>query len=139
MSEVTRRTFLGLGAAGVATLWLPRRPRAAPAAATVKRLLLLHAGGGMRSTALFNADVAPQWNPFGKVASTDVDATGAPLLAPGVSWSVGKPLVGDAKPLTLAQWGGATLPLVSQIADRITVLGSVDHDPTASAGDDNHY
>ncbi len=139
MPHVSRRAFLGIGAAGLATLWLPRRPRAAPAAATVKRLLLLHAGGGMRSTALFNADVAPQWNPFGKVASTDRDTTGAPLLAAGVSWSVGKALVGDATPIPLSQWGGATLPLVSQIADRISVLGAVDHDPTAAAGDDNHY
>ncbi|HKA90799.1 MAG TPA: hypothetical protein VKE22_24220, partial [Haliangiales bacterium] len=139
MPLVSRRAFVGLGAAGLATLWLPRRPRAAPAAATVKRLLLLHAGGGMRSTALFNAGVAPQWNPFGILASTDKDSTGAPLLAPGVAWGVGKALVGDATPIKLAQWGGATLPLVSQIADRITVLGAVDHDPTASAGDDNHY
>jgi hypothetical protein len=94
----------------------------------------------MRSTALFNADVAPQWNPFGRVSSTDLDANGAPLLARGVAWGVGRALVGDATPIALSHWGpGAVLPVFSQVADQVTVLGAVDHDPTAAAGDDNHY
>ncbi len=143
-SKFSRREFLsysGVGLAGLAaTVWIPKKVFAAPpAAGTVKRLLILHAGGGMRSTALFNADVAPQWNPYGWVSTTDTDTTGAPLLAAGVQWGVGKPLVGDKTPITLAQWNGVKLPLVSQIANQITVLGAVDHDPSADLGDGNHY
>jgi Protein of unknown function (DUF1501) len=141
---ISRRHFLGASGLGLSALaahvWIPRRVFAdVPAAGRVKRVLILHAGGGMRSSCLFNAHVAPQWNPYGAVSASDVDATGAPLLAAGAAWGVGTPLVGDKKPIPLAQWGGATLPVVSQIADRITVVGAIDHDPTAAAGDGNHY
>jgi hypothetical protein len=140
--NMNRRNFLGLGAFGLGALaahaLLPsRRARAAPAP-RAKRLLILHAGGGMRSSCLFNAHVAPQWNPFGAVAAGDLDASGKPLLA-SAQWGVGTVLVGDKKPIALSQWGGATLPVVSQIADQIAVVASVDHDPTAPAGDTNHF
>lgn len=142
--SLSRRRFFSAAAAGVAGVaahtWLRRRAFASgPAPGTVRRLLILHAGGGMRSTCLFNAGVAPQWNPFGSIAHGDVDTEGKPLLAPGVGWSPGALLVGDRTPVTLTTWGSTTkLPIVTQVADKISVLGSVDHDPNAE-GDGNHF
>src|SRR5262249_49598418 len=143
-SKLSRRDFLGWTGMGIGALaahvWIPKKAFAAPpAVGTIKHILILHAGGGMRSSCIFNADVAPQWNPFGRVTSADRDTTGAPLLTSGVQWGVGTVLTGDKAPITLAQWGGATLPVVSQIADKISVIGAVDHDPNADAGDGNHY
>src|SRR5262249_26950241 len=105
--QLSRRHFLGVSGAGMAglatTVWIPKRTFATvPASGTVQRLLILHAGGGMRSAPLFNADVSPQWNPFGKVSSTDTDTNGAPLLASGVEWGVGNVLVGNRRPLPLS-------------------------------------
>ncbi|MDB4965633.1 MAG: hypothetical protein JWN44_1322 [Myxococcales bacterium] len=141
--SISRRQFLGVSGVGfgalAAHIYVPKRVFAdVPQSGRVKRVLILHAGGGMRSSCLFNAHVAPQWNPYGAVSSSDLDADGAPLLA-AAEWGVGGVLVGDKKPIALAQWGGAKLPLVSQIADKISVVGAVDHDPTASQGDGNHY
>lgn len=140
---ISRRQFLGVSGVGLGALatqvWIPKKVYAdVPASGRAKRVLILHAGGGMRSTCLFNANVAPQWNPFGAVSKSDLDANGQPLLAT-TAWGVGNVLVGDKKPIPLAQWGGVSLPLVSQIADKITVVSSVDHDPTAQQGDGNHY
>src|SRR4051794_34006815 len=106
---LSRRDFLGYSGLGLSALaahiWIPKKAFAAPPpVGTVKRILILHAGGGMRSTALFNADVAPQWNPFGKISSGDLDATGQPLLASGARWGVGSLLAGDKMPVSLAQW-----------------------------------
>jgi hypothetical protein len=127
--------------AGVAAahVWIPKKVLAAPPSlGVVKRILVLHAEGGMRSSCLFNADVTPQYNPFGKLVAGDLDASGAPLLASGVGWTAGKLLAGDARPITLATWGGVPLPLLPRIADRISVLGAVDHDPDATVGASQH-
>jgi hypothetical protein len=143
MKGLSRRQFFDLSGRAMLGAWasslITRRARATPASSATRRLVILHAGGGMRSTALFNADVTPQWNPFGRVTHADLDATGAPLVPSGVAWGVGAPLAGNRHPLTLASWGGLTLPLVTQLADQITVLGAVDHDPSADSGDANHY
>jgi hypothetical protein len=96
---------------------------------------------------LFNGNVSPQNNPFGVVSESDVDATGAPVLAGGVQWGVGRALLGlgvgqsasTLKPRTLSTWSGAALPYVSKIADKVSVLGAVDHDPTQPQGDTDHY
>jgi hypothetical protein len=109
-------------------------------------LLILHAGGGARTTCLFNANVAPRYNPFGVVSASDVDASGTPLLASSVQWGVGRALLGldtgqsasTLSPRTLSTWNGATLPFVSQIANQVSVLGAVDHDPTQPQGDHDH-
>lgn len=140
---INRRQFLGVSGVGLGALashvWIPKKAFAQPpASGRAKRVLILHAGGGMRSTCLFNANVAPQWNPFGAVSKSDVDTDGKPLLA-STQWGVGSVLVGNKTPIPLAQWGGVKLPVVSQIADKITVVCSVDHDPTAQQGDGNHY
>ena len=89
---VSRRGFLRAAtlAAGAAvagpTLWLPRRSRAATTAlhGSAKHLLILHAEGGLRSSVLFNADLARIWNPH-------VDAMGNPTQpgAPGTTWQIG--------------------------------------------------
>ncbi|MDP9001301.1 MAG: DUF1501 domain-containing protein, partial [Myxococcota bacterium] len=149
--RVSRRGFLGIAGASLASasaahLWIPRRAFAAGSPGAIKRLLILHAGGGARTTCLFNGNVSPQWNPFGAVSAADVDATGAALLAPGVQWGVGKALLGlglgestsTLEPRTLSNWDGKTLPYISQIAEKVTVLGSVDHDPTQTQGDFDH-
>jgi uncharacterized protein (DUF1501 family) len=130
---LNRREFLGysgLGLAGLAAhTLLPRRARADGAVPRARRLLILHAGGGMRSSALWNASATPQWNPFGVM----------PPIA-DVAWQLGNVLVGGGFPIALSLWGAnETLQPVSAIADRITVLGAVDHDPAATAADVNHF
>lgn len=149
--RLSRRGFLGIAGAGLAgasaaNFWIPRRAFASGSPGTIKRLLILHAGGGARTTCLFNGNVSPQWNPFGVVSAEDVDTNGASVLAPGVQWGVGKALLGlglggstsTLEPRTLSSWDGDTLPYVSQVADKITVLGSVDHDPMQPLGDFDH-
>ncbi|MDB4996829.1 MAG: hypothetical protein JWM74_4261 [Myxococcaceae bacterium] len=143
MPRLSRRNFLTMAAAGAglaaAHVWIPKKVFAAPPAlGVVKRVLILHAEGGMRSSCLFNADVTPQFNPFGKLGPGDVDSTGAPLVASGIGWTAGKLLAGNGQPLTLATWGGERMPLLPQIADRISVLGAVDHDPDATIGESQH-
>jgi hypothetical protein len=150
--RVSRRAFLGIAGAGLASagaahLWIPRRAFAAPGAPVIRRLLILHAAGGARTTCLFNGNVSPQNNPFGVVSESDVDATGTPVLASGVQWGVGRALLGlgigqsvsTLTPRTLSTWGGVPLPYVSKIADKVSVLGAVDHDPTQQQGDTDHY
>jgi hypothetical protein len=120
---------------------------AAPGAPGIRRLLILHAAGGARTTCLFNGNVSPQNNPFGVVSESDVDATGAPVLAGGVQWGVGRALLGlgigqsasTLRPRTLSTWNGMALPYVSKIADKVSVLGAIDHDPTQQQGDADHY
>jgi hypothetical protein len=134
--SLDRRQFLtctGLGLAGLAARsLLPRRARADAGVPRARRLLILHAGGGMRSSALWNACPTPQWNPFGVLAS--------PLAPADVAWRVGKLLDGSGAPIMLDQWGPSeALAPLSAMAARVTVLGAVDHDPSAATADVDHF
>src|SRR5438067_1944471 len=129
----SRRSFLKL-AAGTAALsaspwiWVKKaRSEMSPGFGRARHVLILYAGGGLRSAPLFNADVSFQLNPFGSVPRADTNT----------EWGVGKILGTDAQPIySFGQ--DATLPPVSAIAKDVAVLAGVDHDPSAPLGVMDH-
>src|SRR5688572_9411384 len=119
--KLSRRTLLKGAAAGALAgpwFWVKKSfAQSTPGFGVAKHVLVLYAGGGLRSVPLFNADVAHQHNPFGK----------APQLS-GVEWSPGSLLGTDR--IDLFSFGDSSQLLpVHEIAQDITVLAGVDHDP----------
>src|SRR5690606_6004624 len=111
-------------------LWIPNRAAAqacAGASGTYKHLLYIRLNGGFRFPIAFNADVSGAFNPFGSAGS------GVPS---GVDWGVGS-LLTRAGFLTDTLRAAGMAP-VHESADRITVMPTVDHEPTAPAADGNH-
>ncbi len=94
-----------------------------------KHLIYIRLSGGFRFTTAFNSAVAQQFNPFGT-------ATG---LAPGTEWGVSK-LLQDAPYLEGdgAALRAAGMRSVPEIANQITVVPCVDHEPTSAGADGNH-
>ena len=131
MKKLSRRSFLGraAAAAGAATVapwvWIPRSAFAAttPAFGAAKRLLVLYAGGGLRSQPLFAADAAFQFNPFGKAATQ----------AAGTQWTVGS-ILGTQQVQLNSFPTPVTLPPVNEISNDIAVIAGVDHDPFGAPG-----
>ncbi len=134
----SRRRFLkgaGLGAlaAGAPHVFVPNPLLAQTSGrGRVKHLLYIRLGGGFRFPPAFNADVADEFNPFGA-------ASGRP---PGTEWGVGALLgrapflqgQGDA-PKRLRELG---MKPVTEIANQISVIPCVDHEPLAASADGNH-
>jgi len=139
----SRRRFLGLATAGAAGLaaphiWLRRQAIAQTTApGSIKHLIYIRLAGGFRFPCAFNGDVADQFNPFGL-------ASGVP---DGVQWGVSRlleraPYITAADPAAGDDMAGDTptqgmLP-VNKLADRITVMPTVDHEPLAGGADANH-
>jgi Protein of unknown function (DUF1501) len=128
-----RRGFLGLSAAAASlaiapTIWIPRASRAAtPGFGKAKHLIVVYLDGGARSTCLFNADVAQQWNP--------AEISGAQPGASGTEWGVGGVFEAAAFDGGVL---GEDIPALPQISDQMCVLGTVDHTPGEDRGDGNH-
>lgn len=130
---VSRRTLLK-GVAGLAALsatgpfiWVPKPVRAQTAASgSFKHLIYIRLSGGFRFPCAYNGDVGDQFNPFGL-------ASGVPS---GVAWGVSK-LLERAPFATTGAMGNGLSPL-HQLADRITVMPTVDHEPLAGGADGNH-
>lgn len=129
-----RRSFLKLSGAAIAAtqfphVWIPNQAAAQAcigAAGTYKHLLFIRLNGGFRFPVAFNANVSGAYNPFGS-------ASGVPS---GVDWGVGQ-LLTRAGFLNDALREAGMQP-VHQSADRITVMPTVDHEPTAPSADGNH-
>jgi hypothetical protein len=143
MSDDTKKPFTfgrrgllkGLGASAAAlvapTLWLPRSAYAQTSArGTVEHLIYVRLSGGFRFTTAYNADVADQFNPFGRSSSR----------APGTEWGVSS-LVESATWLegpqgpTLSEMG---MQRVNEFSNEICVLPCVDHEPFSARADGNH-
>lgn len=129
----SRRRFLGAAAAGAAGLafphiWIKRQAIAQTAApGSIKHLIYIRLAGGFRFPCAFNADVADQFNPFGL-------ARGVPN---GVSWGVSRLLEGAPFLADEALVESGMRP-AHELADRITVMPTVDHEPLAGGADANH-
>ncbi len=134
-----RRGFLGLSA-GVAAgavaphIWVKKAVASSGARGSIKHLVYIRLSGGFRFPTAFNADVAAEFNPFGV-------ASGVP---DGVQWGVSQ-LLSEAGYLTTDadQGDGSTLAdlgmkSVVQMADQISVMPTVDHEPLAGRADGNH-
>jgi hypothetical protein len=129
---LSRRGFLKASAAGLAAstaphLFIPNRAVAQTGGqGTIKHLLYIRLAGGFRFPTAFNGDVSGAYNPFGT-------ASGVPA---GVEWGVSNLLM-RAGFLDANRTAAGMLP-VHQLADRITVMPTVDHEPLAGYADGNH-
>lgn len=134
--KLGRRSFLqGLGAAGAALafphVWVPKAAYAQTAGrSAVKHILYVRLSGGFRFSAVFNAAVDAQFNPFG-VSSNRADGTqwGVSTLLEQASWLQGQ--AGQAR----AQLG---MRRVNELSNEICVLPCVDHEPSSARADGNH-
>lgn len=129
-SRVGRRAFLGASAAaaGVASfphIWVPRAVAQTSSHGSIKHLIYIRLSGGFRFPCAFNGDVGAEFNPFGT-------ASGVPS---GVQWGV-------SQLLETADYIGADgtsgMRPVNEIADKITVMPTVDHEPLSGGADGNH-
>lgn len=128
--RTTRRTFTAAALAAAATAALGRRPaRAGAPPPSARRLLVLHADGGLRSTACFQASSERDLNPWGVATTT---STGVAL---------GALVAGDHERVegtwSLPAWGGREVPRLATVAERFAVIAATDHRPDGSmrAGD----
>lgn len=143
MSDDTKKPFtlgrrgllkgLGAGATALAfpSLWLPRSAYAQTSArGSVEHLIYIRLGGGFRFTTAFNADVAEEFNPFGRSSER----------AAGTEWGVGA-LLGRA-PWLEGEENAARVDLgmekVTAFTNEICLLPCVDHEPFSARADGNH-
>lgn len=133
LGSLGRRGFLSLAALGATALalphiWVPRSAAAQTAAnGAIKHLIYIRLSGGFRFPTAFNADVGGQFNPFGL-------ASGVPE---GTQWGVSK-LLERAPFLSEEGIADSGMRRVSELANRITVMPTVDHEPLAGGADGNH-
>jgi len=119
MMNIKRRSFLQLAATSAAvvaapTLFLPRRARAATAAfGAIRHVLILHAQGGFRSHATFNAVGTFQHNPFGVQA-----------VAAGTQW-----VLGAACGRVSYETSLGIVPAFADVTNDVCVLPCVDSNP----------
>ncbi|MDX2055716.1 MAG: DUF1501 domain-containing protein [Polyangiaceae bacterium] len=136
-ASVSRRGFLAgtalaaTGAIAAPYIWVPKAARAQLMfRGAIKHVLYVRLSGGFRFPTAFNADVSEQFNPFGL-------ATGK---AAGAEWGMSKLL--EPAPYLEGMAGAARVALgmrpVGQIANEISVLPCVDHEPKAGSADGNH-
>ncbi len=121
---LSRRTLLKASAASLAglavapTLLLSKRARAATSAfGAVRHVLVLHAQGGFRSHATFNAVGSFQHNPFGSQAAAD-----------GTQWALGAACGNVGYSCALG-----SVPSFASITNEVAVLACVDHIPGGAA------
>jgi hypothetical protein len=126
MSRIDRRTLLK--GAGIATLagpwfWVKRAGAAVdPEIPRAKHVLVLYAAGGLRTPALFHADVAYQHNPYGRARADSEWCPGALLELPETSRTL----------------SAGSLPAIGELARDIAVLAGVDHHPRGTDAPIDH-
>ncbi|MDD9943618.1 MAG: DUF1501 domain-containing protein [Myxococcales bacterium] len=135
-TKIGRRALIRGAAAGsliaaaAPHIWIPRGIAQTAARDTVKHILYIRLSGGFRFPVAFNAGVGDQFNPFGR-------ATGLPS---GTDWGVGQLLM--RAPYLEGDQGQALRDMgmrpVHELANRITVVPCVDHEPDAPGADGNH-
>lgn len=135
---MSRRGFLSgtlgaLAASAAAPFFIGRGREAfarTPAFGRAKHLIYIRLRGGFRFTAAFNGSVATPFNPFGLASG----------VASGCEWGVSR-LMASA-PFLDGDEGAARRALgmrpVPEVADQITVVPCVDHEPSAAGADGNH-
>jgi hypothetical protein len=131
---LSRRAFLGgIGAAALTPFFIGRGRRAfakTPAFGTAKHLIYIRLRGGFRFTTAFNSAVAEQFNPYGLAGG----------IASGAEWGVSRLLEGSS---FLDGDDGARrrelgMRPVPEVADKVTVVPCVDHEPSSAGADGNH-
>lgn len=139
IGRLGRRRFLGATAAAAVAgfaaphIWIPRAVASSGARGSIKHLICIRLAGGFRFPAAFNADVAAEFNPFGL-------ASGVPE---GVGWGVSSLLANSGYLNENAgpegeTWQERGVRSPHQLANEITVMPTVDHEPLAGRADGNH-
>lgn len=118
---ITRRNLLQLSAAAgaAALVGVTRKSARGAGPARARRLLILNASGGMRTTTAFHASTARALNPFG-------------VLAEAGALRLGNVLRADERNLSYAapSWGaGTTVPAIDLAARQFAVIAATDHRP----------
>jgi len=135
-TSLTRRGFLrragaALAASSAPMVWIPNPAFAQTSGrGRVKHLLYIRLSGGFRFPAAFNADVGDELNPFGRASGR----------APGTEWGVGgllarAPFLEGAAGQALRALGMRPVP---EMANQISVVPCVDHEPLSASADGNH-
>jgi hypothetical protein len=127
--RIRRRDFLRATAAGsaIALIGLTRKSSRAAGPPRARRVLIINAGGGLRTTAGFHASTRTALNPWGMLGGGGALKLGAVLRADESTVSA------DA-----ASWpGGGAVPPIDVAAAGFAVVAATDHAPDGStrAGD----
>ena len=123
-----RRRFLTGSLAGIALVGLTRKSSRADGPPRARRILILNAGGGLRTTAAFNASTRTALNPWG-------------ILATAGALRLGNVLSSDDTALTTAtpSWpGGGACPSIEVAAKSFALIAACDHAPDGSARAGDH-
>lgn len=128
-----RRSFLaGAAAAGFPHIWIPKPAFAQQCTGRggVKHLIYIRLNGGFRFTTAFNSDVGGVFNPFGLASG----------VAGGTEWGVNKlfepsPWLDDADGPARRELG---MKPVTSLTNEMSVLATVDHEPSSGNADGNH-
>ena len=126
-----RRDFLRTTAASAvfAIVGLSRKSGRADTPSRARRVLLINAGGGLRTTAGFNASTQQRLNPWGILGTAGVLRLGNVLRADD-----------SAVTYSASSWSsGGTVPAIQQAATSFALIAGADHAPdgSARAGDHN--
>jgi hypothetical protein len=123
-----RRSFLAGSLAGIALVGLTRKGSRADGPARARRVLILNAGGGLRTTAAFNASPKVPLNPWGLLGEAGALRLGQVLRADDSAVSTGA-----------ASWpDGGTVPAIQQAATAFAIIAACDHAPDGSARAGDH-
>lgn len=120
--SISRRELFRTTAAAVATfgvIGLTRKSGRADGPARAKRVLILNASGGLRSSAAFNASTMTRENPWGMLGTFGV-------------CKLGKLVVSEVDQMRFdtASWAGVTkVPGIEEAAKGFSIIGAVDHAP----------
>jgi hypothetical protein len=131
--NLSRRNLLAAAGTGITALvapwiWVPKRAFAKTSAfGKAKHVLVLYAGGGMRGTAVFNAECAKEFNPYGYY----------PRSQTKTEWGVSRLFTDES--MALPSFGDEALPSFLTVAQDIAVLPTVDHVPDYAGGGDGSH
>ncbi len=118
---ISRRTILRASAAttAAALVGLGRKSARGAGPARARRVLIINAAGGMRTTTAFHASPARALNPYGVLATAGALRLGAVLRADESTLSYAAPA-----------WGaGVTVPAIDEAARQFAIIAATDHRP----------
>jgi hypothetical protein len=118
---ITRRNLIKLSAAAgaAALVGLGRKSARGAGPARARRVLILNAAGGMRTTTAFHASPLRSLNPYGVLGTAGALRLGSVLRADETFLSYAAP-----------SWGaGTTVPPIDQAARGFAIVAATDHRP----------
>ncbi len=127
---LSRRQFVTATAAGTAAALIGLGKKSARGAgpARARRLLIINAAGGLRSTAAFHASSLVAQNPWGVLGASGALRLGRVLRADEASYNYAAPA-----------WGaGVTVPPIDEAARSFAIVAATDHAPDGTPRSGDH-